>query len=63
MILVKNTFILFFTLKMIFFNDLKTIGLFICVSSIEKLCLFNYVVARYGYNKGNHLNIISHQIA
>ena len=26
--------------------------MFICVSSLQKLCLFNYVAARCGYNKG-----------
>ena len=42
-------------LKNDLFND---IGLFICISFIQKLCSFNYFRARCGYNKGNHLNII-----
>ena len=43
-------------MKNYLFND---IGLFICFSFIKKLCSFNYVRARCGYNMvGTILDII-----
>ena len=53
---------LIFDLKNDFVNDLKT-WLFICVSSIQKLCSFNYVGARCSNNKGEPFKHNSHQIA
>ena len=39
-------------------------GMFICGSSLQKLCLFNYVAARCSYNKGEpfELNFTSNSL-
>ena len=42
---------------------INDIGLFICISFIQKLCLFNYVRDRCGYNKGEPFKHNSHQAA
>ena len=41
----------------------KDIGLFICISSLQKLCSFNYVGDGCSYNMGELFKHNSHQIA
>ena len=57
-ILAQNTFILISDLKNDLFND---IGLFMCISFIQKLCSFNYFRARCSYNLGEPFKHTSHQ--
>ena len=38
-------------------------GLFICISFIQKLCSFNYVSTRCNYNMGEPFKYNSHQAA